>query len=253
MCDGSALKIHERMEMRNMEDKWFDLFFKYIHDMADLNEFSEWIYNSGCTEKILGKDGYFDYQDFYYMQKYETSKIDIFLKETLKKYSIENYRRIEVKWLVEKIMDGKISLCRGSYILYELSKLGYDFISHVFGEYVLDEKYFSIIRYSQRLNEEIKRLQTILKCNECLENSDDMDGFSTGEDADGEVLLIRSKNPNLIESIDGVLIFNSIPAYIKCLEPYDVSDMYYGNIPLGFEIYVPAKFYERAKVLIEKY
>lgn len=237
-----------------MEDKWFDLYFRYIHDMVDLDKFSEWIYHSGCTEKILGSDGFFDYLDFSYMKEYEKCKIDAFLKETLKKYCIENYQKIEVKWLINQIFVGKVRLRDGVRILYELSKLGYAFISPILVEYIdkyNSDAYFANIIYSQRLYEEIKRLQNLLRCNECVEKKHDVGSFIKIEDADSEVLLIWIKNPLEADKIYHILNYHSIPSYIRCLRPYDIDDIYNGKTALGFKIYVPSSFYKKSKVLME--
>lgn len=224
--------------MEILQGEWFDLYFRYINGMASLDEFAEWIYHSGYSEEILGNDGYFDYQEFYYKEKYEKAKLDIFLKETLRKYNIENYQKIEVKWILDQILDGKMDLYGGSYILSEFKGLGYEDISPIFIEYVCDEEYFRSIRYSQKLYEEVKRLRTILK---------NYKSSKKEEDIEREILLIRVKTPHEVQCVENIMNSNFIPYYIKYPESYTVLDIYNGNTPFGFEIYVPSRFYEKAK------
>jgi hypothetical protein len=100
-------------------------------------------------------------------------------------------------------------------------------------EYICDEEYFSSIRYSQKVYEEIKRLQTVLKQYDCTKENVDINNLENREDADKEILLIRLKTPHEVDCIQYIFCSKSNPYYIKCPEPYTVLDIYNGNTPLG--------------------
>jgi hypothetical protein len=144
--------------MKKDYNEWIEIILSYLNGIANINELEKWVYNSTDTEDVLGKDGYFDYFDFDFIIKYQKTELGNILKDALTKICSGDYRKVEVKWITRKILNGGLHIARGSGMLSYLRAQGYDFIPKIFSDYCCDLGPFADERYSQQIIEECNRI-----------------------------------------------------------------------------------------------
>ena len=146
-------------------NEWIDLILRFHYGMSSLKEVDEWIYQSGDAEEFFGIDGYFDYDDYEFSKKYNrdhSKHMGQMLYDALKRICTDDYRKIEVKWIVNKILT--INEQNHEFHFYGCGKLatlkeqGYEFIPQVFVDYVNDISQFADERYLEQVNEEYKKI-----------------------------------------------------------------------------------------------